>query len=83
MLYGYDYIKKYNEEFLKAHKREIKQLSKDEQQVMNHVMYGADERFSRNSKYPTWRLFQIVFIVLQIRDIVESDYQRGYRYDCF
>lgn len=51
MLYVYDYIKKYNEEFLKAHKREIKRLSKDEQQVMNHVMYGADERFSRNSKY--------------------------------
>ena len=51
MPYSYDYIKKYNEEFSKTHKREIKQLSKDEQQVMNHVMYGADERFSRNSKY--------------------------------
>ena len=51
MPYSYDHIKEYNEKFLKAHKREINRLSKDEQQVMHHVMYGADERFSRNSKY--------------------------------
>ena len=35
-----------------------------------------NETFMNNSKYPTWRLFQIVFIVLQIRDIVETNYQR-------
>lgn len=40
------------------------------------AFFLMNETFSRNSKYPTWRLFQIVFIVLQIRDIVESDYQR-------
>ena len=40
------------------------------------AFYLMNETFSNNSKYPTWRLFQIVFIVLQIRDIVETDYQR-------
>ena len=40
------------------------------------AFYLMNETFSNNSKYPTWRLFQIVFIVLQIRDIVETNYQR-------
>ena len=40
------------------------------------AFYLMNETFDNNSKYPTWRLFQIVFIVLQIRDIVETDYQR-------
>lgn len=40
------------------------------------AFYLMNETFSNNSKYPTWRLFQIVFIVLQIKDIVETDYQR-------
>ena len=40
------------------------------------AFYLMNETFGNNSKYPTWRLFQIVFIVLQIRDIVETDYQR-------
>lgn len=40
------------------------------------AFYMMNETFENNSKYPTWRLFQIVFIVLQIRDIVETDYQR-------
>ena len=35
-----------------------------------------NETFSNNSKYDGWRLFQIVFIVLQITDIVKTDYQR-------
>ena len=40
------------------------------------AFYLMNETFSNNSKYPTWRLFQIVFIVLQIKDIVETNYQR-------
>ena len=40
------------------------------------AFFLMNETFSNNSKYPTWRLFQIVFIVLQIRDIVETNYQR-------
>ncbi|MBE6495226.1 MAG: hypothetical protein E7Z78_02165 [Methanobrevibacter thaueri] len=40
------------------------------------AFYLMNETFENNSKYPTWRLFQIVFIVLQIKDIVETDYQR-------
>ena len=40
------------------------------------AFYLMNETFMNNSKYPTWRLFQIVFIVLQIRDIVETNYQR-------
>ncbi len=40
------------------------------------AFYLMNETFNNNSKYPTWRLFQIVFIVLQIRDIVETNYQR-------
>ena len=40
------------------------------------AFYMMNETFENNSKYPTWRLFQIVFIVLQIRDIVEPDCQR-------
>ena len=40
------------------------------------AFYLMNETFNYNSKYPTWRLFQIIFIVLQIRDIVETDYQR-------
>lgn len=40
------------------------------------AFYLMNETFSNNSKYPTWRLFQIVFIVLQIRDIIETNYQR-------
>lgn len=40
------------------------------------AFYLMNETFENNSKYPTWRLFQIVFIVLQIRDIVETNYQR-------
>lgn len=40
------------------------------------AFYLMNETFDNNSKYPTWRLFQIVFIVLQIRGIVETNYQR-------
>ena len=40
------------------------------------AFYLMNQTFEENSKYPTWRLFQIVFIVLQIRDIVETNYQR-------
>lgn len=40
------------------------------------AFYLMNETFSNSSKYPNWRLFQIVFIVLQIRDIVETNYQR-------
>lgn len=40
------------------------------------AFYLMNETFSNNSKYEGWRLFQIVFIVLQIKDIVETDYQR-------
>lgn len=40
------------------------------------AFYLMNETFCNNSKYPTWRLFQIVFIVLQIRDIVETNHQR-------
>jgi len=40
------------------------------------AFYLMNETFENNSKYPTWRLFQIVFIVLQIKDIIEPDYQR-------
>ena len=40
------------------------------------AFYLMNETFSNNSKYPGWRLFQIVFIVLQIRGIVEKDFQR-------
>lgn len=51
MLYSYDHIKKYNEEFLKAHKSEIKRLSKSEQQALYYVIYGAEDGFSSSSKY--------------------------------
>ncbi len=51
MPYSYDYIKEYNEKFANSHKREIERLSKDEQKALNHVMYGADERFDSDSKY--------------------------------
>ena len=40
------------------------------------AFYLMNETFKDNSKYPTWRLFQIVFIVLQIKDIVKTNYQR-------
>ena len=40
------------------------------------AFYLMNETFQNNSKYPGWRLFQIVFITLQIKDIVEVDYQR-------
>ena len=40
------------------------------------AFYLMNETFQNNSKYPGWRLFQIVFITLQIKDIVEMDYQR-------
>ena len=51
MAYSYDIIREYNEQFAKDHKREIRRLTKDEQQAMNYVMYGADQRFESNSKY--------------------------------
>ena len=40
------------------------------------AFYLMNETFMNNSKYPTWRLFRTVFIVLQIKDIVETNYQR-------
>lgn len=40
------------------------------------AFYLMNETFGNNSKYSGWRLFQIVFIVSQIRDIVETNYQR-------
>ena len=51
MYYSYDYIKEYNEKFAQEHSKEIKRLSKDEQKALNFVMYGADDRFDRDSKY--------------------------------
>lgn len=41
-----------------------------------NAFYLMNKTFGNNSKYPGWRLFQIVFIVLQIKDIVETNYQR-------
>lgn len=51
MAYSYDYIREYNEQFVKEHKREIRRLTEDEQQAMNYVMYGADQRFESSSSY--------------------------------
>lgn len=43
---------------------------------VSKAFYLMNKTFNNNSKYPGWRLFQIVFIVLQIRSIVETNYQR-------
>lgn len=44
--------------------------------IASKAFYLMNETFDNNSKYSNWRLFQIIFIVLQIRDIVETNYQR-------
>ncbi len=70
------YIRQLNEfKEMKERFNENIQLLRDNPNAAK-AFYLMNETFSNNSKYPTWRLFQIVFIVLQIKDIVETDYQR-------
>ena len=71
-----NYIKELNEfEEMKDRFDENIKLLRDNPNAAK-AFFLMNETFSNNSKYPTWRLFQIVFIVLQIKDIVETNYQR-------
>lgn len=77
--YDYDYLDKFNEEILDF-KCEIQRFNNGIELLKNKsdvrkAFELMNKTFAMNKKYSGWRMFQIVFVVSELADIINSEYE--------